>query len=141
MEMDISITAILVAVVAQFIFGFVWYTPLFGKTWAIEMGMDPDAKPESSKMVKMMVLMILGNFLFAWVFAHNMAAWDFVPGMEEAGKINNTISAAIFTYLGFFLPQDLGIISWEQKSTKLFLINTSYHLIAVIIVAFILAYL
>ena len=41
MELKINILAILVAVVVNFILGFIWYTPLFGKTWGKEMGYDP----------------------------------------------------------------------------------------------------
>jgi hypothetical protein len=32
MEIKVNILAILVAVVANFIIGFIWYTPLFGNT-------------------------------------------------------------------------------------------------------------
>ena len=46
-EMNIKISAILIAVVANFILGFIWYTPLFGKTWAREMGFDTSVKPAS----------------------------------------------------------------------------------------------
>jgi hypothetical protein len=44
-ELGISITAIIVATVANFILGFLWYTPLFGKAWAKEMGYDMNVKP------------------------------------------------------------------------------------------------
>ncbi|MBK9981824.1 MAG: DUF1761 domain-containing protein [Saprospiraceae bacterium] len=46
--------------------------------------------------------------------------------------------AAFFTWLGFFLPLDLNTEAWEMKSWKLFFINTSYYLLSLIIVAFIL---
>ncbi len=46
MELEINMVAILVAVVANFILGFIWYTPLFGKVWGREMGYDPNEKPE-----------------------------------------------------------------------------------------------
>ncbi|MBK7711916.1 MAG: DUF1761 domain-containing protein [Bacteroidales bacterium] len=48
MEIKVNILAILVAVVVNFFLGFIWYTPLFGKTWGKEMGYDPDMKPEKS---------------------------------------------------------------------------------------------
>ncbi|MBK7693579.1 MAG: DUF1761 family protein [Saprospiraceae bacterium] len=32
MELGINMTAIAIAVVANFILGFIWYTPLFGKS-------------------------------------------------------------------------------------------------------------
>ena len=38
----LSATGITLAVLAHFIFGFIWYTPLFGKAWAKEMGISFD---------------------------------------------------------------------------------------------------
>lgn len=140
MELKINILAILVAVVVNFIIGFIWYTPLFGKAWGKEMGYDPDMKPETSVLLKGMTFMVIGNFLFAWVFAHNIAAWSFVPGMEEMGQMQSALSAAIFTWIGFYLPSHLGATVWEKHSWKLFAINTGYHLVSLIVVALILTY-
>ena len=141
MEMNISITAILVAVVANFILGFIWYTPLFGKAWAKENGFDITRKPTGGEMAKGMSFMIIGNFFMAYVFAHNIAAWSYVPGTQEAGPIPNIISSTVFTWLGFYLPIDLGAVAWEKKSWKLFGINTGYHFMMLLVAAVILTYM
>ena len=140
MELKINIAAVLTAVVVNFILGFIWYTPLFGKIWGKEMGYDPDMKPDKSLMFKGMAFMIIGNLLFAWVLAHNIAAWQFVPGIKEMGPFVNALTAAIFTWLGFYLPGQLGATVWEKNSWKLFAINTGYHLASLLVVAFILTY-
>ena len=140
MELKINIAAVLVAVAVNFVLGFIWYTPLFGKIWGKEMGYDPDMKPEKSEMIKGMVFMIFGNFLFAWVLAHNIAAWQFVPGIKETGPLSNSLTTAIFTWMGFFLPGQLGATVWEKNSWKLFGINTGYHLASLLVVALILTY-
>ena len=140
MELGINFTAVIVAVIVNFILGFLWYTPLFGKAWATEMGYDINEKPEKSLMIKGMLFMLIGNFLFAYVFAHNIAAWGFVPGMEEMSLTASALNAAIFTWLGFYLPGELGATVWEKKSWKLFGINTGYHLASLLVVAFILTY-
>ena len=75
-NIQISMLAIGIAVAANFILGFIWYTPLFGKAWGKEMGFDMTQKPPVSALVKGMVFMVIGNFLMAWVFAHNMAVWN-----------------------------------------------------------------
>ncbi|HOO10546.1 MAG TPA: DUF1761 domain-containing protein, partial [Cyclobacteriaceae bacterium] len=103
-ELPINYLAILVAVVANFILGFLWYTPLFGKAWAKEMGFDTTVKPSGGEMAKGMVFMVVGNFLMAYVFAHNMVAWSFVPGMDQMPKVGSVMNSAIFTWLGFYLP-------------------------------------
>ena len=138
MEMNINFIAILVAVVANFILGFIWYTPLFGKAWAKEMGFDTSIKPTSGEMAKGMIFMVIGNFFLAYVFAHNIAAWSFVPGMEEMSTTVNIMNSAIFTWLGFYLPVDIGIVTWEKKSWKLFFINTGYHFVMLLVASLIL---
>jgi hypothetical protein len=139
--MEINFTAVIIAVAANFVFGFLWYTPLFGKAWGKEMGFDMNVKPKNSEMMRGMLLMIIGNFLMAWVLAHNIGAWSNEPDMMEASKTSNVMSTAFFTWLGFFLPVDLGVVAWEKKSWKLFFINTGYHLISLIVVAAILIYM
>jgi hypothetical protein len=138
MEIKVNILAILVAVVVNFFLGFIWYTPLFGKTWGKEMGYDTDMKPEKSLMLKGMSFMLIGNLLFAWVLAHNIAAWQFVSGIKEMGLISNVLMTAVFTWLGFYVPGELGATVWEKHSWKLFGINTGYHLLSLLVVAFIL---
>jgi len=104
MELEINMIAILVAVVANFFLGFIWYTPLFGKAWGKEMGYDPDMKPDKTVMLKGMAFMVFGNFLFAYVLAHNIAAWQFVPGINDMSLISSALNTAIFTWLGFIFP-------------------------------------
>lgn len=140
-DLPISYTAILVAVVANFILGFLWYTPLFGKAWAKEMGFDMSVKPKPGDMARGMIFMVIGNFLMAYVFAHNNAAWSFVPGMDQMGAAGSILNAAVFTWLGFYLPVDIGVVTWEQKTWKLFWINTGYHFFMVLTAAVILYYL
>ncbi len=137
-EMPISMMAILLTVLATFFFGFIWYTLLFGKAWAVEMKFDMTVKPPASVMIKGLVFMVIGNFFMAFVFAHNNAAWSFVPGMDKMGLVEGVANAAGFTWLGFFLPGDLSKVAWERHSWKLFGINTSYHLFMLIIAAVIL---
>jgi hypothetical protein len=140
-EIHVNMMAILVAVVANFILGFVWYTPLFGKAWAKELGFDTSVKPPTSALVKGMAFMVIGNFLMAWVFAHNMAAWSFVPGANTMSPMATIMSSAIFTWLGFYVPVDLSSVAWEMKSWKLFFINTGYHLLMLLVAATILTYM
>jgi hypothetical protein len=133
--MEINIVPVLIAVVANFILGFLWYTPLFGKAWAREMGFDTSVKPTGAQLAKGMTIMVIGNFLLAYVFAHNIAAWGFVPGMEDMSTTAKMMSAVFFTWLGFYVPGDLSRVAWENKSWKLFFINTSYHFMMLLVAA------
>jgi Protein of unknown function (DUF1761) len=138
MELGINILAIVVATIATFIVGFVWYTPLFGKAWGKEMGFAMDRKPTSGELTKGMLLNLIGNFFMAYVFAHNNAAWTFVPGMDVMSSGASISNAAIFTWLGFYVPQDLNKVAWGGKSWKLFFIDTGYHLVMLFVAATIL---
>ena len=138
MEMHVNMMAVLIAVVANFALGFIWYTPLFGNAWAKENGFDRSVKPATSEMVKGMTFMVIGNFFMAYVFAHNIMAWSYVPGANEMSAVQNVLSSTIFTWLGFYLPVDLGTVAWERKSWKLFAINTGYHYMTLLVAAVIL---
>ncbi len=138
MDFPLNYTAILVAVVANFILGFLWYTPLFGKAWAKELGLDTSKKATGGQLAKGMIIMVIGNFLMAYVFAHNIGAWSFVPGIDQMSVTTQILNSAIFTWLGFYVPVDISVVAWEGKSWKLFFINTGYHLAMLLVAATIL---
>lgn len=138
MEFPLNYAAILVTVVANFILGFLWYTPLFGKIWAREMGFDAGGNATAGQLAKGLIMMVIGNFLLAFVFAHNIGAWTFVPGMDQMPASGKILNAAIFTWLGFYVPSDLTTVAWEKRSWKLFFINTGYHLALLLVAATIL---
>jgi len=140
-DIHINMMALLLAVVANFIFGAIWYMPLFGKAWATEMGFSMDDNYPKSSMIKGMVFMVIGNFLMAWVFAHNIAVWNPVTWGLPPSTMSpsaNALMAAIFTWVGFYLPGDIGSITWERRSMKLFFINTVYKFLQLLIAAMIL---
>jgi len=136
--LNINLTAIIVAALANFFIGFLWYSVLFGKAWAKEMNMSMDARPAAGVMVKSLIMNLIGCFLLAYVFAHNTAAWSFVPGIDQMSPTVQIANAAVFTWLGFFVPVSINTVAWEGKSWKLFFINTSYHLMMVLVSAIIL---
>lgn len=139
-QIHVSLTAVLVAVIANFFVGYLWYGPLFGKIWAKEMGFDMSVKPPSGVMIRGLIFSLLGSFFLAFVFAHNISAWSFVPGTKEMSTAASLMNAVGFTWLGFFLPVDLNTVAWEAKSWKLFFINTAYHFVILLVAGVILYY-
>ena len=63
--------------------------------------------------------------LLSHVFTHNIAAWQFCTRYERCSWIANAISAAVFTCVGFYVPTELGRVTWGRKSWKLFIINVA----------------
>lgn len=140
MEFKINMLAVLTAVVVNFILGSIWFMPLFGKLWGKEMGYDPNMKPDKSVMIRGMLYMVIGNFLFAWVLAWTMAGWQFIPGAKEMGPMVNALNSAIFIWLGFYFPGRLTATVWENRSWKLFAINAGYDFVALLVVASIISF-
>jgi hypothetical protein len=140
-NIQLNFLAIGLAVLASFMVGFLWYSFLFGKAWQKEMGYTEKMEIDKKMMIKSLVLNIIGTFLMVWVFSHNIAAWDpktwginksFMPPVGAA------LSSAIFTWLGFYVPQDLNKVSFHMRSWKLFFIETSHNLVSLLVAAFIL---
>ena len=138
--LQINVVAVLVATAATFVLGFIWYAKLFAKPWTKEMGYDPNMRPDGKTMAKGMALMVIGNFLFAWVLAFYLGGWKFIPGTAELGTLSFAINSALSVWIGFFVPVHLSRVVWEKHSWKLFFINSGYHLVATGVVALILAY-
>jgi hypothetical protein len=143
MEPMIQIHALGIAlsVVASFLLGMIWYSFLFNKAWKTEMQIKDEDKLPPLMIVRSLGLNILGTLIMVWVFSHEQAVWD----ARTWGHPNNWITdnaaaglGAFFTWLGFYLPQDLNKISFGNKSWKLFAIDTAYNFCSLLIVAFVL---
>ena len=60
--MELNYVAIIVAALAQFVFGAVWYTPVFGKLWGKIHGFDKHTPETQKKMMKQMPPLLLAQF-------------------------------------------------------------------------------
>jgi hypothetical protein len=136
MEIVTNFWAILAAVVCNFILGWIWYGPLFGKIWAKEMKRDLSATPDKKAMLKGMILMIIGNFLMAFVLSHDIFVWLKFPGMDKMSPLETAWMSSFFIWLGYYVPTHIGATTWEQKSWKLTFINLAYHLSSLFVAAY-----
>jgi hypothetical protein len=140
--------AILLAVVANFIIGFVYYAKWFptGKAWMKHMGMDPNMKPDSGAMMMGMILMLVGAFLTMFVLSHDFWAYKDAYTNAAAGgdatyklSLMDGLMGGFFVWLGFFLPPILGSIAWEKRKPGLAAINAGYHLVSMLVAGVIIA--
>src|SRR5438445_10642116 len=74
-QIHIHYAAIVTAVVASFLFGWLWYGPLFGKKWASLMKMPTDCQLDPKVMMRSLGLTLIGTFLTAYVLAHAADVW------------------------------------------------------------------
>ena len=87
-QIHLNWIAIVVAVIASFAVGGLWYGPLFGGPWKKEMGVPPDAKPAGGEIGKSLGLNLFGTFLVAFVLAHGVLGHGcsrYLPAMWEDG--------------------------------------------------------
>jgi hypothetical protein len=136
--------ALFAATVAGFFLSYAWYTPLFGKAWAHEMGFDPNETPPTARLMKSLLITVISVFLISLVLANNMAAWT--PSTwgktgADLPKFAQALQAGGFTWLGFFLPNLLLGVAWEKRSWKLFAIDAGYYFTLLMVLAFITIYL
>ena len=141
-SIHVNYLAVVGAVVASFIFGWLWYGPLFGKKWAGLMNMPMDQKPDPKVMMRGMGLMVLGTFLTTWVLLHASDVWR--PSVwatgTDAPAYHYGFFSGFFTWLGFYVPMLLGAVAWEGRSWSLFGLNGAYHFFNLQLIAMILAY-
>ena len=143
-DIQINMLAVVIAVFANFFLGFLWYNKLFGKVWAKEMGFDIDVEPHKVELFKSIGLAIIGYFFLVYVLSHQIAVWNSESwglGISQWSQLERVTQAAFFIWLGFFVPVQLNNVAWSKHSWKLFLINVSYHFVALFLVASILVYM
>ncbi len=135
----VNYLAILACGIAAMALGFLWYGPLFGKTWAHLMGWG-EMSPEQMK-AKQKVAMpgyiasFIGALVMAYVLAHGIAIGNAYLGTSG---ISGGMQGAFWYWLGFVVPITLGTVFWDGKPWKLWLINAGYWLVQLLIMGTIL---
>ncbi len=144
---DLNWVALGLGMLASIVLGFLWYsksTPT-GKIWMRGMKMSPDFKPDPKKMTVSMVLMVVGTFLFMFVLMHVFLAFRDAYRFDGARLGDDGITfvdglmGGFFTWLGFFLPVNFGLVAWEDKPWSFFFVVTSYYLVQLLAVGAIFA--
>ena len=134
-SVSVSYLIVLGVSVVSFIFGWLWYTVLFGKIWSKEMGYGgKEMKKDKEKgMAKSMILNFIGTFVMVYVIA-------MFVGLLSVNNFGDAAMLGFWIWLGFFAATTLlGDVLWEMRSWKLFFINGVYWLVNLIISAGILS--
>jgi hypothetical protein len=141
---DINWLAVLAGMAINIVLGFLWYSPKMptGKIWMRGAGHRPDFKPDPKAMAVSMVLMVVGTFLLMFVLFHTFVAYRDAYALDEQGydlSVMDGLMGGFFVWLGFFLPVNLGAVSWENKPWSYFFVNTLYYLVTLLIVGLVFA--
>ncbi|MDB5105618.1 MAG: hypothetical protein JWP91_3307 [Fibrobacteres bacterium] len=135
--------ALATAVLVSMILSFLWFGPIFGRTWAREMKFAPDFRPTAAAMIKATVLQLIGTLLTVYVLAHSEEVWrpfsSWGLGTTDGPNWMYGVMSAGFTWIGFQVPLLLSAIGWEHKTWKLFGINAAGNLVTLLAQGMILA--
>ena len=138
MNVSINYLSVLIAAIASMLVGFLWYGPLFGKQWVRLSGLiRSDLNTAKTKgMTKAYVLTLIGSLIMAYALDHSLI---FASAYLQSSGVSAGVMAGFWTWFGFVAPVTLGIVLWEGKSWKLWLINNSYHLVSLLAMGVILS--
>ncbi len=123
-----SFIALGTAVIASFVFGFLWYGPVFGKTWMKLMGKKMEDCQGKKPPVAAMLLTLLGTILTTMVLAFIIHRPERPCGY----------GVAFLAWLGYYIPLLISTVVWEGKPWGLFLMNAAYYFLNLQLIAAIL---
>lgn len=107
-----AIWAVIVAAVAQFIVGAIWYMPLFGKLWGKIHGFDRKDKKTQVEMQRQMMPLLGIQLVMASATAYILALLiDVLPN-------ENPYNLAVWMWFGFALPTQVSAVIFGGTASK-----------------------
>ena len=134
----VNYLAILVCGVVSMGLGFLWYGPLFGKTWATLSGISMEKMKESkpAEMAKSYGVMFIGSLVMAYVLAHSLI---FASTYLKSSGVSAGLMCGFWNWLGFVAFVTMSPVLWEKKPITLWFINGGYYLVQLLVFGVILA--
>jgi hypothetical protein len=134
--MGIVLWRVLVAAIAAFMVGGLWYSPiLFARPWMVAMGYDPENKQQSEEMKKgagkLYGMAFLASLVSAAVLAKLFSAMGAVQPIYG-------MKIAFAVWLGFVATVQLTATLFGKKSIVLFFIDTGHQFVAYMVMALVL---
>lgn len=132
----VNLLALLAASLASMGIGFLWYSPfLFGKSWMKLMGYSASDLEEAQKeMGTGYLLSLIATLITVFVMAQ-IFKWVLPP------NLNTALLISFMLWIGFIAPVQFTDVLFGRKPMNLFLINTGYQLVSILVSGGILFYL
>src|SRR3989344_4053159 len=130
----VNYIAIVVVAIANMFLGFLWFGPLFGKTWTRLMGWSQTQIEEGKAKMKKdgwktYLLAFLGSLVMALVLGYFLV---FTSYYLDITGISAGMQTGFFAWLGFVAPVTLGAVLWEGRPWKLWFLMNGYYLVALL---------
>lgn len=133
-SVSINFVAVVVAAIVSMALGAFWYSPAgFGKQWMKLSGLNPKQLEAAKKkrMGKTYAVAFLASLIMADVLAY-------IVDYAEASTVVDGLQVGFWVWLGFVATVSLGLVLWENKPIKLWVLNNAYNLITLMLMASIL---
>ncbi len=123
--------AIVVAAIAAFLVGWLWYGPLFGKQWMSLMGITKKEMEKGKKeMQEQMPVMILVGFLATLAMAFVLA---FFVSLAQSPNALWGMCAGAIAWFGFVMTVLLNSFLYEKRPISLWMLNAAHYLVALVL--------
>lgn len=134
---DVNWLAVLLAALAGFLIGGIWYGPIMGKKWMGAVGLSEEQIRQGN-----MALIYGGAFLFSvlasWTLAHTFQSYAEIGAeLSVFAKVMTAFGVA----LGFIVPAIGTNYLFSQKTKTLFFIDAAYWLLFYIAMGLVHAYM
>ncbi|OGL60163.1 hypothetical protein A2752_02040 [Candidatus Uhrbacteria bacterium RIFCSPHIGHO2_01_FULL_46_23] len=129
MEIFITVNwiAIVIAAVARFVVGAMWYSPMvFGKQWKETVGSSPSEVPEA------IAVQAVGSLVMAYVLAQ-------IIGHIGATDLWTGAVVGLMMWLGFVASIMLPGVMFEKRPMNFFFIYSGYQLVTMLVMGAIIA--
>ncbi len=133
---EINYLAVIVAGLIPMITGAIWYGPLFGQKWMDLMGKTEEELKAGFNPAKSYGVTFVMAIITAYVMAHVMATWGDAYGAEG---IVSGIQTGFWLWLGFVLTIGWQRVAFENVNMTLWMLNTLYNLVTLILMGILLA--
>ena len=132
---DVNYIAVLVAAIVSMIIGALWFSPvLFGKMWMQLSGMTDKKLQEAKKkgIGKSYIIMFVATLVMGYVLAHAVQ-------YTQAKTIMEGMQAGFWMWLGCIATVMVGMVLWDKKPVKLYLLLVAHYLVSLLVMGAILA--
>lgn len=119
---DVNWLAVVLAALAGFVVGGVWYGPLMGKRWMGAVGLTEE-QVRQGNMALIYGMAFVFSLVASWTLAHTFATY----GRDLSFEIK--LLTAFGVALGFVVPAIGTNYLFSQKSKALFFIDAGYWLL------------
>ncbi len=133
--MKINYPAVIVATIAHYILGGLWYSPLlFGNKFLQIINWSPAQlqQMENQSHAKELIIAFVSSIVLVYILAH------FVQYTKATNAVGG-IQTAFWLWLGFIVTTQVATVLFEQRPLGLYLINIGYQFVGCAIAGAILA--